>query len=159
MSTATANDTFKTVTDTFNKSFEAGVKMHEDAFRMVNDMSTRATEEFRNRVEKMADDVLPMSKKNMDRFQRMFDESTQRATNLVRTSMDLNPMTRPVNSPTEMMDRAFSMWKASFDAARETMDSMQKVTSEVVTDWQNSTKCCGGTSCQTPAPETKKSAK
>lgn len=157
---ATATDSFKTMTDTFSKSFDAGVRMQEDAFRMVTDMSTRATEEFRNRVEKMADDVLPMSKKNMDRFQRMFDETAQRATNLVRTSMDLNPAVRPVATPAEIMDRTFSMWKASFDAARETMDAMQKMTTEVVADWQSATKCCGSTTCQTPAAgEPKKAAK
>lgn len=159
MSTATANDTFKTMTDTFSKSFETGVKMQEDAFRMVSDMSSRATEEFRNRVEKMADDVLPQSKKNVDRFQRMFDEHTQRVTTLARTSMDLNPLVRPIAAPAEMMDRAMAMWKASFDAARESMDSMQKLTAEVVTDWQNATKCCGTAACPTPAGEPKKTAK
>src|SRR5262245_37821809 len=105
MNSTINTDAFKTAGEMFNKTVQAGVKVQEEAGRFWNDATSRATDEFRNRVEKFAEEVAPLNKKNADRFQRLFDEQTQRGTNFFRMAIEMNPFIRPVSTPAESFDR------------------------------------------------------
>jgi hypothetical protein len=153
-------DAFKTAGEMFNKSVQATVKVQEESIRFWNDATTRATDEFRNRVEKMAEEVAPLNKKNADRFQRLFDEQTQRGTNFFRTAMDVNPFVRPVSNPAEAFERTSNFFKTSFDMMRESVDAFSKASQETVADWQNVAKRCESSVCTAPTGDgTKRAAK
>lgn len=153
-------EAFKTAGEMFNKSVQAGVKVQEETVRFWNDATTRATDEFRNRVEKMAEEVAPLNKKNADRFQRLFDEQTQRGTSFFRTAMDVNPFMRPISTPTEAFERTSNFFKASFDVMRESVDAFSKASQETVADWQNVAKRCESGVCTAPTGDaTKRPAK
>jgi hypothetical protein len=155
MTTTTPNfatDTIRQTTDTFNKAFQAGVKFQEDTFRTFNENATRATDEFRNRVERFADEMTPVTKKNVDRFTKMFDENTQRTSTFVRSAFDTNPFIAPVSNPTELMDRTMNFWKNAFETTRESFEAFNKTSQDA---WTSFTQCCkAGECCQTATADT-----
>ena len=159
--TSTINtEAFKSAGEMFNKSVQASVKVQEESVRFWNDATTRATDEFRNRVEKMADEITPLNKKNADRFQRLFDEQTQRGTSFFRTAMDVSPFVRPVSNPAEAFERATQFFKTSFDMMRDSVDAFTKASQETVADWQNVAKRCETGCCTAPTGDaTKRPAK
>lgn len=147
-----ATDTFRQAAETFNKAFQAGLKFQEDAFRTFSENATRATDEFRNRVERIADEMTPTTKKNVDRFTKLFDDNTQRASAFFRSALDANPFVAPVHNPTEMMDRTMSFWKSAFETTRESFEALNKTTQDA---WTSIAQCCKtGECCQAPTAET-----
>lgn len=156
MNSTINTDAFKTAGEMFNKSVQAGVKVQEETIRFWNDATSRATDEFRNRVEKMADEIAPLNKKNVDRFQRLFDEQTQRGSNFFRTAMDINPFIRPVSTPAEAFERATQFFKSSFDVMRESVDAFSKASQETAADWQNVAKRCETGCCTVPTGDAAK---
>lgn len=159
--TTFSNDTVKTAGDMFTKSMQAGQKMQEETCRFWTDAANRASDDFRNRVEKMAEEAAPMNKKNAERVQKMFDEQTQRNTNFFRNAMEMNPFVRPVSNPTEMFDRTNQFFKASFDTMRDSFEAFGKASQDVVTEWQNVAKRCETGCCTATAnvDATRKAAK
>lgn len=156
MSTTINTEAFKTAGEMFNKSVQAGVKVQEESVRVWNDSTTRTTDEFRNRVEKFADEVAPLNKKNADRFQRLFDEQTQRGSNFFRTALEINPFVRPFSTPAEAFERTGNFFKASFDVLRESVDAFSKASQETVADWQNVAKRCETSCCTAPSGDAAK---
>lgn len=160
MNSTMNTEAFKTAGEMFNKGIQAGVKVQEEAIRFWNDASTRATDEFRNRVEKFAEEVAPLNKKNGERFQRLFDEQMQRGTSFVRAAIESNPFLRPVSNPTEAFERTSNFFKASFDVMRESVDAFTKASQESATEWQNVAKRCETGCCTASTGEaTKRPAK
>lgn len=142
MTTTTPNfaaDMFRQFNENFNKAFQTGVKFHEDTFRTMNDTTIRTTDEFRNRVERFAEELTPVTKKNADRFTKMFDENMQRTNSFVRSAIEHNPFATPANSPTEMVDRTMNFWKSAFETTRESVEAFNKAGQDA---WTNFTQCC-----------------
>jgi hypothetical protein len=141
MNTTPANDTFKQFSETVTKGSQASTKFFEDGFKFWSDMTTRTTDEFRNRVEKMADEMLPASKKSMERFQKMFDDNTQRSFQLVRQGLEMHPVTHPVGTPAEMIDRTTTFFRNAFETTRESTDAMMKFGTDAMRDFSTAFRC------------------
>jgi len=139
--TTPSSDVFKHFSETFSKGMQASTKFYEDGMKFWNDAMTRTTDEFRNRVEKMADEMTPVTKRSAERMQRLFDENTQRGMALVKNGMEMNPVAKPAATPAEFFDRSVNFSKNAFETMRESMDATFKTGAENMREF---TQCFRG---------------
>lgn len=124
-------DTFKTMTESFTDTMRTAMKFNEDTARFWTDTFSKNSEEFRTRSHKIADEVTPFSKQNVERFQRTFDEQMNRTVNFMRDAFGAMQPAKP----TEVTDRMLSMWKESFENVRESMDTYAKANMDMFKTW------------------------
>jgi polyhydroxyalkanoate synthesis regulator phasin len=124
-------DTYKTMTDSFTETMRTAMKFNEETARFWTDNLTRNADEFRNRSQKLVDELAPFGKTNFERYQKNLDEQMQRTVNFFRDAMQSLQPTRPA----ETTERFLSMWKDQFETVRESMDTFAKANMDLAKTW------------------------
>lgn len=124
-------DTYKTMTDSFTETMRTAMKFNEETARFWTDNLTRNADEFRNRSQKLVDEMAPFGKTNFERYQKNLDEQMQRTVNFVRDAMQ----TMQPNKPAESTERFMNMWKDQFETVRESMDTFAKANMDLARTW------------------------
>lgn len=130
------NDTFKQATQNFARTLEVGIKFQEDAARFWTDAFGKNAEELRTQWEKLAADVAPFSKKNMERFHKLFEEQSARSLELLKKSLEANR----ASTPTDALDNLLGLWRNSFDTIRESADAVAKANADLFESWTHMAK-------------------
>lgn len=131
VNTEVYGDTLKSMSESFADTMRTTMKFNEDTTRFWSDTVTRNSDEFRTRTQRFVDEVAPFSKQNAERFQKSFDEQTQRTVNFMRDAVQAMQPTRP----TEVTDRMLGMWKDSFENVRESMDTYARANMDLARTW------------------------
>lgn len=126
------NDSFKTMTDSFTDAMNTAMKFNEETTRFWTDTFTRTTDEFRTRNEKVVNEFAPFTRENAERFQKSFQDQTDRTMKMMRETMDT---VRPTMNPTENTERMMNIWRDSFDNVRESMDTYAKANQDMFRNW------------------------
>lgn len=126
-STECFTDTFKGLSDSFAETMKAGLKFHEETARFWFDVNSKNLDLFRGRFEQAADEMIPFSKRNLDRFHNLFDEQSKKALELLRRWQEMGQPTN-VNDGYE---RLFTLWRNSFETLRDSVDTVAKTNSEI----------------------------
>lgn len=143
------NAVWREASESFNKTMQAGVKLQEETARFWSDMVGRTTDELRTRWEHAASDAAPISRKNTERFQHLFDEQSKRSLELLRKSMDV----ASVRTPAEMFDAIGQLWQTTFDSMRETNDALTRMNSELMESFSGAVKStAAGSSTKSTSP-------
>lgn len=121
-------DTFKTLSDSYAKTFNMGVKFFDETGRFWTETMNRSADDYRNRCEKMFDEMNTTGKKNVERFTRFFEEQTSRNMNFFKAITDVTPM----NTPTEFVDRSTAVVRTSFETMRDSFDGASKCMTETM---------------------------
>ena len=135
-------DVFKQACDSFNTALQTGTKFQQDLARSWTETAGMNLDEARERFDKATHDFAPVSKKNLERFERQFDEQTRQSFDLLRQAFDAG---KPADVQ-EMYERTQELWQASFDALRSTTDSFAKTNTEFLASWSKMFRTgCGST--------------
>ncbi len=136
-------DMFKVMNDGFNATIKSGMKLQEDTTRFWNELIQKNTDAFAGRWEKLADDVVPFGRKNVERFQRAFEEQSTRTMDAIRHAFDVSPN---VGMP-EINEKMAQAWKSSFESFRTATETFAKANSEMLDTWNDVVRggCCGTT--------------
>lgn len=121
------SDMFQQACDSFNKTMKTGAKFQQDVARFWTDAAGKNVEEMRDQFENVAQEAFPFNKKNLERFQRLFDEQTQQTLEMLRQTFDSG---RPTDIQ-EMFQRTSELWRTSFDTIRASADAMAKTSTEM----------------------------
>lgn len=139
--TAPMTDMFKTMSDSYAKSFNMGVKFFDETGRFWTETMNKNAEDYRNRCDKMFEDFAATGKKNMERMVRFFDEQNTRGMGFVKNMTEMQPAT----TPTEMFDRATNVVKTSFETMRDGFDGLAKFTNETMQNTAGVVRTCDAT--------------
>jgi len=129
------NDTFKQMSDTFSNAFEMGMKFQKDNMRFWTEAMTGKLQSAGDQWKQAADEFAPTVQKNLDRFGKLVEEQTQHGVELMRKSFDCE---MPQN-PQGVNDRWLELWKASFDAMRDSADAVAKANGEMIDGFEKMT--------------------
>lgn len=125
------SDGVKTAADSFAKTMQSGIKFQEEAATFLTKTLGRTSDEFRSQWDKMTEDAFPFNKKNVERFQKLFDEQSSRSLDLLRKTFDVSAPT----NPTDVYEKTFSLWRSSLDTMRQSAESMAKLNAEMFENW------------------------
>ncbi len=133
--TATMTDAYtnawKTAMESFQDTLKAGVKFHEETARFWTDNANRNLETFQTKTQQFVNDTTPFGKKNVEQFNKTFEQNVQRTMDLYR---DAWKQGMPAN-PAEMSEHMASMWKNTFETMRESVDALAKANTDMLNRW------------------------
>ncbi len=122
------NDTFEKMSENFNSAFDMALKFQRDSMRFWTDAMSGQCQSAGEQFKQVADEFGPTVQKNMDRFGKLVEEQANRGVEMIRKSFDGG---MPKNAQ-EANDRWLEMWKASFDAMRDSADAIAKANAEMI---------------------------
>lgn len=134
------NDTARMINDSFATAMKTGTKMFEESAQFWFDMAGQNMDTFRNRFEKVADDAIPFSKKNADRFHRLFDDQIQKTTETMRQGVEM----LHAQTPAEAFDGLMGFCRRSLETMRHACETMVKANTEMFESWQTLTQPMNG---------------
>ncbi len=142
------NDTMKVMNESFATAMKTGTKVFEETARFWFDLATQNMDGFRNRFERVADDAVPFSKKNMDRVQRTFEDQAHRNAETLRQGIEVFQS----QSPAEAFDHAMMFCRRSIETMRHACETFAKTNTEMFEAWTQMTQAPinGGGKAQTP---------
>lgn len=131
-------DAVKQATDTFTRTIEAGVKFQEQNARFWTDMANKNVDELRTKLDKFNLDATPFSRKNLDGFHKLFDTQVNKSMDMLRQTFEA---ARAQSAP-DLYENMLAMWRNSFDALRETADTVARTNSEMFESWKDMMNVC-----------------
>lgn len=130
-------DTFKQISDTFARTMEIGTKFHEDNARFWTETIGRNLDAFRTQWQKLNDELLPFTRRNVERFHKLFDEQAQRSLELLRRSLEA---ASPAGDASQVYERVNDAWRSSFETLRESADAVAKANAEMFQGWTDAVR-------------------
>lgn len=129
------NNVFEQAADSFRTTFDAGLKMQQDAFKSMMNCFTGFDrfDDVRTRIESVTNETVGMIRKNAERTQKLFDEQVRTGTDMMNKSFD--SMKNGKMTQGNMTEQCRSAWKNGFDAMCSGIDAMAKANVQVVENW------------------------
>lgn len=125
------SDTFKQFGDTVATQVQAGVRLCEDASRFWVESFAKGNDQFRARFDKLVDDTLPSTRRNMERVHKLFEEQASKNLELVKQFGD--SVRTP--SPTDMFEKWNTFIKGSFDTFKSGAEMIARTNAEAFEAW------------------------
>ncbi len=126
-----AFEAMKQVAEDYVKAMQAGMTFYEDTARVYTEMATKNVDQAKAGYVKLATDLTELNKKNLERFQALFDEHIRRNASLTPYMVDPAAFTNPA----EVYERMAAMWRNSFETLRDSVITTAKATAEAVEGW------------------------
>ncbi len=120
-------DVFKQATDNFKRTIDTGVEFQEQNAKFWSDALTRSVDQAITQAEKVSKDVIPSARKNLEQFHDAFDEQAEKSLDMLRKTVSAG-QDQDIHG---VFDQTMKMWQASFDAVRESVDTVVRTNVEV----------------------------
>lgn len=124
-------DNFKLFADGFAKTSQANAKFFDESAKFWTDNTKNGLSTFRSEWDKAADEFSPASRKNVERFHKLFDEQIDRNMAVAKKAFDFKPTT----NPTDAFEQISTVTRFGFETARESMDAFVKAGNDIFQAW------------------------
>ena len=129
--------------ESFRNTMEAGLKMHQQAAKMWPNTTQTPTmfDDFRGRNERFADEYTSTLEANLDQWKRGFETQARTSLDWLRQAFEA----AQGQSPADLQTRTQELWQTSFDAVKDSTDSLMKTNSRMFERWNElfTTACTG----------------
>ena len=129
-------DTFRQATENFTKAVQTGIQLQQETAKFWTDMLTKQAETARSQFEKVSAEAVPAQKRAVETFQKMFDEQSRSAMELLRKSFEVGQ----ARDGGQACDRLSTIWKDSFEAMRSSADTLTRAQHEMIESWASLAK-------------------
>ncbi len=130
-----AENMFKSMSDNFRSMLDNSMKFQQDVFRTMTGFvnSCDSMDDYRGKIETVANDSIGMVKKNAEAMTRTFDETCRNNMNMFRKSFD---MSKP-EANKDMFAQANDFWHAAFDTMRGNVEATAKSATQLIENFSD----------------------
>jgi len=117
----------------YEQNIRTGFKMQEEAGKWLMHVVNQASspEEWRRRISKMADEMIPVTQKNMTDSLKLIEENSRTGVTLARKVMEATQATSFADSQNKWVD----FWDLSMKSMRSNAQTLQELNGRTVESW------------------------
>lgn len=135
MATKTANigaDVLNQAVDTFDTALKAGVKMQQEMIDWWSELAGQASvTEYRDRVQDIAAEAVPIAQKNVEEQLKAFDQSCKNCLDLLKRGLE----TAQSDSVSDLQARTQELWEASLKTMRNNTEAIVQANTRAMTSF------------------------
>lgn len=127
------SDLCRQAVETFDATLKAGVKLQEEAAKIVTDSigGVPSPQEWRQRANAIVKDAVPTARKNAEEYLRVIDQNTRNSLDLLKKAFDAGQF----ESITEAQAKTQELWEASLNAVRASAEATVQANTKAVEAW------------------------
>lgn len=128
-----ANEAFQDALKFYEQAIKSGIQLQEESIKVWKEVLERVgtPEELRQKLEELANEVLPQTQKRMDSMASIFKENANQCSELFSKTLGLYQAT----SPSEGQERLQDLVETSLTALRNNVHAAVDTNAQILKTW------------------------